>query len=114
MQYDILTSLQSRLCALQLKLGVRVPLFLDRITNEAVCVSNGDQDQEQSKEVTSTSTHKASVIKLQKHMIETTSNKNFYDWMDILFSKINIYNLMIIERSTKLLEVLQSFCMGRP
>merc|ERR1711910_17291 len=27
--------------------------------------------------------------------------------MDILFSKINIYNLMIIERSTKLLEVLQ-------
>jgi len=34
--------------------------------------------------------------------------------MDILFSKINIYNLTIIERSTKLLEVLQSFCMGRP
>ena len=35
-------------------------------------------------------------------------------WMDSLFSKINIYNLTIIERSTILLEVLQSFCMRRP
>ena len=77
MQYDILTSLQSRFCAFQLKLGVRVPVFLDRLMNEAVCVSNGDQDQEQSKEVTSTSIHNASEIKLQKHIIETTLNKSF-------------------------------------
>ena len=76
--------------------------------NKAVCLSNDEEDLEKSD-------HMASVIKLQKHMMETTFDESFKkDWMDILFSKINIYNLTIIERSTKLLEVLQSFCMRRP